>query len=926
MGVIKRIACTVLSAMMMLSFGAIGANAEDLSSSSEDSLSLAWDIVDEADGYVIYRIDDSGELQEIANVEECGYTDESLEPNTEYNYIVKPYKTEDENNVWLENGEQQLSLKTGSETNETISRNDDNSKAEMQETKSFKSFAKAVTQMTKKHKSEKAETSGKGERAVLSGNSTSRIIVQTNGNEISFDGYNAQQIVKGPNGIYVAQFDNESDAEYAVDQLNGDDNVQYAEMDCYASGCADEESESISYNSWGIEAMGADKYAEWTAANTQEELIVAMVDSGIDSDHPYFEGKIAEGGYDFIDDDDDPEDEYRHGTCTAGIVLETTQGLNVKVLPVRVLDSSTVGTSLSVGNGVRYAADSGAKVINMSLRMDEHSEYVDESIKYAVGKGCVVVIAAANDKQNIDECNCCPSHVSEAITVGAIDSSYNIASFSNYGSTLDIAAPGVKVKSCELGGGYSTRSGTSASTAHVSGAAAMIRLMNPEYTPEDVLELIKENAKDLGDSGWDEYYGWGAIQLENLPEPNGIKIESTEAEVGKGESIALKAYALPNYASRTAIKWSSSDDSTATVDESGNVTGIKFGSAVIKAETKNGYAASCTVTVKQTPTSVTLSKTSATISKGSTLTLSATVAPSNAENKTLTWSSSNTAVATVNSSGKVTAKSGGTATITAKTANGKTASCKITVRVYPTAIKLSKTSGTIDVGKTLTLKATYTPSDTTVKTLTWSSSNTKVATVNSSGKVTAKKVGTATITAKTSNGKKAVCKITVKKFPTKVTLSKTSAKIRLGKTLQLKATVSPSSATTKTVTWSSSNTKVATVSSSGKVTAKKVGKATITAKTHNGLTATCVVDVQIYPTGLRINQSNTTLKVGKTLQMTVNVYPTNATDKTIKWSSINTKVATVSSSGKVTAKKKGTAKITAKSWNGYISTRTITVK
>ena len=140
-----------------------------------------------------------------------------------------------------------------------------------------------------------------------------------------------------------------------------------------------------------------------------------------------------------------------------------------------------------------------------------------------------------------------------------------------------------------------------------------------------------ENAKDLGDSGWDEYYGWGAIQLENLPEPNGIKIESTEAEVGKGESITLKAYGMPNYASRTAIKWSSSDDSTATVDESGNVTGIKLGSAVIKAETKNGYAASCTVTVKQNPSSVTLSKTSATIDKGSTLTLSATVAPSNAE-------------------------------------------------------------------------------------------------------------------------------------------------------------------------------------------------------------------------------------------------------------------------------------------------------
>ena len=162
------------------------------------------------------------------------------------------------------------------------------------------------------------------------------------------------------------------------------------------------------------------------------------------------------------------------------------------------------------------------------------------------------------------------------------------------------------------------------------------------------------------------------------------------------------------------------------------------------------------------PTSVSLNKTSLTLDVSKSYTLTKTVSPSNAVTS-YTWSSSNTRVATVDGNGKVTAKKAGTATITVKTANGKTASCNVTVQAVqavPTSVSLNKTSLTLDVSKSYTLAKTVSPSN-AVTSYTWSSSNTRVATVDGNGKVTAKKAGTATITVKTSNGKTATCKVTV---------------------------------------------------------------------------------------------------------------------------------------------------------------------
>ncbi len=251
-------------------------------------------------------------------------------------------------------------------------------------------------------------------------------------------------------------------------------------------------------------------------------------------------------------------------------------------------------------------------------------------------------------------------------------------------------------------------------------------------------------------------------------------------------------------------------------------------------------------------TSVSLDNTSLSLEIGESYTLVVTVSPSNATDKSITWSSTNSSVAAV-SDGKVTAKSEGTTTITAEAHNGKTASCTVTVNepapevIEVTSVSLNKTSLTLEIGESETLTATVLPSNATDKSVTWTSSDKSVVTVIN-GRITAVGAGAATITATTSNGKTASCSVTVNEPApeiievTSVSLNKTSLTLEIGESETLTATVLPSNATDKSVTWTSSDLSVATVED-GKVTAIGSGIATITATTSNGKMAICRVTV-----------------------------------------------------------------------------------
>ena len=352
-----------------------------------------------------------------------------------------------------------------------------------------------------------------------------------------------------------------------------------------------------------------------------------------------------------------------------------------------------------------------------------------------------------------------------------------------------------------------------------------------------------------------------------------------------------------------------------------------------------GKTATCSVTVKAKTIlvkGVSLDSSSLSLTEGETATLTATVSPSNATDKTVTWSSNNTAVATVSASGVVTAKSAGSATITVTTTDGgKTATCSVTVKakvVSVTSVILDKTLLSLTEGESATLTATVSPSNATDKSVSWSSNNTAVATVSSSGVVTAKSAGSATITVTTTDGgKTATCSVTVKAktIPvTGVSLDSSSLSLTEGETATLTATVSPSNATDKSVTWSSNNTAVATVSTFGVVTANSAGSATITVTTNDGgKTATCSVTVKakiIAVTSVVLNKTELVLSENESCILTATVTPSDATDKTVSWTSSDASVVSVDSNGNVRANREGSAVIIATA-GGIQSTCNVTV-
>ena len=412
-----------------------------------------------------------------------------------------------------------------------------------------------------------------------------------------------------------------------------------------------------------------------------------------------------------------------------------------------------------------------------------------------------------------------------------------------------------------------------------------------------------------------------------------IALNKTSLSLTEGDSTTLSATVSPSNATNKTVTWSSSNSGIATVS-GGKVTAVGAGTATITA-TAGGKSATCTVTVAAKTVAVTgvsLNKTSLSLTEGESAALTATVSPSNATNKSVTWSSSNSGIATV-SGGKVTAVGMGTATITA-TAGGKSATCTVTVAaktVEVSSVTLNTDTLSLTEGESAALTATVSPSDATNKTVTWSSGNTSVATV-SGGLVTAVSAGTATITA-TAGGKSATCTVTVAAKTVEVssvTLNTDTLSLTEGESAALTATVSPSDATNKTVAWSSSDTSVATVSG-GQVTAVGAGAATITAAA-SGRSTTCTVTVAAQRksvVGVTLGQQSILMIVGEDATIAYTVLPMDAADQTVRVSSSNRNVAAVSVNGntvQVEAKSAGASTVTVTTTEGgYSATCKVTV-
>ena len=338
-------------------------------------------------------------------------------------------------------------------------------------------------------------------------------------------------------------------------------------------------------------------------------------------------------------------------------------------------------------------------------------------------------------------------------------------------------------------------------------------------------------------------------------------------------------------------------------------------------------------------TGVTVSPVSTSVAAGSTVALTATVAPATAANKAVTWTSSSPAIATVNSAGVVTGVAAGSAVITVTTADGGfTATSSVLVTSLPiavTGVTVTPPTASVVAGNTVALTATVAPANAGNKSVTWTSNNTAAATVNAAGVVTGVAAGTATITVRTTDGGFTASSV-VTVMPgtvrvTGVTVAPATVLIAMGSATTLTATVAPANASNKAVTWTSSNTAAATVNAAGFVVGVGAGMSTITARTvDGGFTATSVVTVTTLGgpqvTGITVAPATASIQVGATQTLTATVAPANAANKAVTWASSNPAVASVSASGVVTGVAAGTATITVRTVDGgFTATSVITV-
>jgi uncharacterized protein YjdB len=432
--------------------------------------------------------------------------------------------------------------------------------------------------------------------------------------------------------------------------------------------------------------------------------------------------------------------------------------------------------------------------------------------------------------------------------------------------------------------------------------------------------------------------GIAAITVQKTPVANVI-VRPSHIDASPGATTQLTAVAYDagqNALTDRAIIWSSSNTGVATVDLNGMVTATGPGTASITAtaEGKNDVA---TITVTQAPVaSVSITPSPLSMSVGQTTTLTAVLkdaADNLLSGRPVEWSSSNTGVATISASGVVTAVAAGTTTITA-TSEGKSGSSTVTVSNFAVAtVNVQPQNNTIVAGSSIQLSATLTDvngAPATNRAVSWTSSNTSVATVSSNGLVSGVAAGTVTITA-TSEGKSGSTTVTVQPKPVAtVTVTPATASLTVGQTTPLAVVLKDQSGavlTGRTVVWTTSNGAVATVSSSGTVTAVGGGTATITA-TSEGKSGTSTITVTLIPVG-SVAVSPPTASVPATTTSGLNavvkdVNGTVVTDRPVTWSSSNTTVATVSSTGLVTGVTIGTATITATS-ETKSGTATVTV-
>ncbi|EOC99555.1 S8 family peptidase [Caldisalinibacter kiritimatiensis] len=377
-----------------------------------------------------------------------------------------------------------------------------------------------------------------------------------------------------------------------IEELENSSNIEYVEpvfirniIDSYSEDVDSQKTviksvyeindpEYINGYQWGLYATNIQDAWENVSIEDRNDITIAVIDTGVDLDHPDLKNSIVEG-YDFVDGDTVADDEHGHGTHVAGIasaMVDNGLGIagvagGVNIMPIRVIGPYGA-TSKDIGDAIIWAADNGADVINMSLGGAEFSQYEYQAVQYAISKGVVVVAATGNEsnhwihgeKGDIDFDNDSvrytapvgyPAAYEGVVGVGAVDwyqdTDFIIADFSNIGEEVDVVAPGVDILSTYPDERYLYMSGTSMATPFVSGYVALILAGNNNLTVEQVTDILAESSIDLGDEGNDEYFGYGLVDGERIFNTPILDIEAVNEEVELPNGVEINLYTKDNH-------------------------------------------------------------------------------------------------------------------------------------------------------------------------------------------------------------------------------------------------------------------------------------------------------------------------------------------------------------------------------------------
>jgi len=316
----------------------------------------------------------------------------------------------------------------------------------------------------------------------------------------------------GKTGFRVLNLPANGDATQGARKLNGLKGIDQIEYDYKVK--PDEQPNDPSYgNQWHLNKMSCP--SAWAYAKGSG-IIIAILDTGVDGTHPDLAGKMV-GGWNMYDNNSNTSDVYGHGTAVAGTAAASTNNSlgvagtawSCSLMPVRISDTTGYAFSSTAANALIWAADHGARVANLSYGFSSDS-VVEDAAKYFCDKGGVVTMSAGNSSYTSTD----PDNP-YVLTVSATDSSDALASWSDRGSNIDLAAPGANIYTTNRGGGYGGWNGTSFSAPAVAGVAGLVLSANPSLTGYQVQDVLKHSADDLGAAGWDGLYGWGRVNASN---------------------------------------------------------------------------------------------------------------------------------------------------------------------------------------------------------------------------------------------------------------------------------------------------------------------------------------------------------------------------------------------------------------------------